>query len=33
MVKSKIDYHTLEKRSKGERSGITDYSEERLQSF
>ncbi len=33
MVKSKIDYHTLEKRSEVERSGITDHSEERLQSL
>jgi hypothetical protein len=33
MVKSKIDYHTLDKCSEGERSGITDPSEERLQSL
>lgn len=33
MVQSKIDYHTLEKHSEGERSGITHHSEERLQSL
>ena len=33
MVKSKIDYHTLEKHSEGERSGILHDSEQRLQSL
>lgn len=33
MVKSKIDYHSLEKRSEGERSGIPHDSEQRLQSL
>lgn len=33
MVKNKIDYHSLEKYSEGERSGIPDHSEERLQSL
>jgi len=33
MVKSKIDYHSLEKHSEGERSGIPNHSEERLQSL
>ncbi len=33
MVQSKIDYHSLEKHSEGERSGITRQSEERLQSL
>ena len=33
MVKSKIDYHSLEQHSEGERSGIPGHSEERLQSL
>lgn len=33
MVQSKIDYHTLEKHSEGERSGMTHHSEERLRSL
>lgn len=33
MVQSKIDYHTLEKHSEGERSGMTHHSEDRLQSL
>lgn len=33
MVKNKIDYHSLEKHSEGERSGIPDHSEERLQAL
>lgn len=33
MVKSKIDFHSLEKHSEGERSGIPNHSEERLQSL
>ncbi len=31
MVKSKIDYHTLEQHSEGERSGLHSHSEERLE--
>lgn len=33
MVKSKIDYHSLKKHSEGERSGIPNQSEARLQSL
>ncbi len=33
MVKSKIDYHSLEQHSEGERSGIPNHSEERLQAL
>ncbi len=33
MVKSTIDYHTLERHSQGERSGIPHDSEQRLQSL
>lgn len=33
MVKSKIDFHTLENHSEGERSGITHHAEERLGSL
>ena len=33
LVKSKIAYHTLENHSEGERSGILDHSEERLQAL
>jgi len=33
MVKSKIDYHSLEQHSEGERSGIPIHSGERLQSL
>ncbi len=33
MVKSKIDYHSLENHSESERSGIPNHSAERLQSL
>ena len=33
IVQSKIDYHSLEKHSEGERSGITHNSDERLRSL
>lgn len=33
MVRSKINFHTLENRSESERSGIPNHTEERLQSL
>jgi len=33
MVKSKIDFHALERQSQAERSGKTNHSEERLQAL